>query len=264
MGHLTGPPLNSTDKKWIRQQHVFFVATAPLDKNFRVNVSPKSAKEFRIVNETTVSWLDYSGSGSETAAHLMENGRITVMFVAFTGAPKILRIYGTGRIILPLEMQRAQNQHLSNLYKGELLGEESCSYGFRAIITVTINRITQSCGKSIPFFDYQKPRMKLEEFAEGKGYEGMIAYRQKKNSFSIDGLASIAQLETQSVPSTVVNEKGYYMSTYDSSPAGYASKIYVYFFMLSRSFGLKQLARDIALCFLGAAVFYCISVLARI
>lgn len=99
MGKLVGPPLSESDQHWIAKQKIFFHATAAVSKNHRVNVSPKSAENFRVVDEKTVCWLDLSGSGSETAAHVMQNSRLTVMFVALEGPPKILRMYGKGEII---------------------------------------------------------------------------------------------------------------------------------------------------------------------
>lgn len=116
MGRVVGPPIAQGERKWIQEQKIFFHASAPLGRNHRINLSPKSASQFRVVNDNTVAWLDYSGksffffwlsykweiwydysgSGSETAAHLMENGRLTIMFVAFSGDPKIVRLYGRG------------------------------------------------------------------------------------------------------------------------------------------------------------------------
>ena len=99
MGKLIGPPISESEKDWISKQKIFFHASAPLSKNHRVNISPKSAQQFRVVDDFTVCWLDLTGSGSETAAHVLQNGRLTVMFVALEGAPKILRLFGQGELI---------------------------------------------------------------------------------------------------------------------------------------------------------------------
>ena len=96
MGKVIGPPLSPDDIKWMQCQHIFFHATSPLNSLHKINLSPKSAEQFRVVSENTVCWLDFSGSGAETAAHLLENGRITTMFVALNGPPKIIRLYGKG------------------------------------------------------------------------------------------------------------------------------------------------------------------------
>ena len=213
MGKVIGPPLKQSDQDWINLQHVFFHATAPLSSHHRVNVSPKSSQQFRVINDSTVSWLDYSGSGSETAAHLIENGRMTIMFVAFEGSPRIMRLYGRGEFVLPNEVDK--NEALRDAYKGELEGGNDYDNGFRCIVILHLDRVSQSCGYSIPKFLYQSERKTLKEFSSSKGLVGMQDYRYLKNSFSIDGLPSIGQLLKKEWPTSITSVDGYYFAHYD-------------------------------------------------
>ena len=212
-----GPPISSADREWISRQHVFFHASAPLGPRGRVNLSPKSAKQFRVVNDNTVCWLDYSGSGAETAAHIMENGRLTIMFVSFEGSPKILRLFGTGYFILPEDLTNPENSVFCDLFAGELPGQENYDPGFRCIVVLTVDRATHSCGYSIPFFNYISERPTLNEFSCKKGDEGMKIYRALKNSFSIDGLPGIGQLLMKQLPTAMTDNCGYYFAEYDGS-----------------------------------------------
>mmetsp|Transcript_21700 Transcript_21700/g.31579 ORF Transcript_21700/g.31579 Transcript_21700/m.31579 type:complete len:270 (+) Transcript_21700:112-921(+) len=214
MGRVIGPPIHEREKAWLLKQHVFFTGSAPLSAKNRVNVSPKSAKEFRVVDEKTVCWLDYTGSGSETAAHIMENGRLTIMFVSFEGPPKIIRFHGMGRLITPSDAMLIENKPISDLFEGELIGQRNYSCGFRCIIVMDVNRVSQSCGFSIPEFTYTRDRKTLREFTEEKGTEKIKEYRGLKNSFSIDGLKSVGQLETGRIPTSVNLEGGYYFAQY--------------------------------------------------
>lgn len=249
MGRQTGPPITPVDKAWMEKQHVFFVATAPLSPSHRINLSPKSAKEFRIVDDNTVCWLDYTGSGSETAAHVMENGRITIMFAALTGAPKILRLHGTARFILCHQVHEPRYEHITRLFEGELPGDAGYDVGFRCIFVMTVQRVSQSCGYSIPLFDYVKDRKTLQEVSAAKGVDGICAYRTLKNSFSIDGLPSITQMEKNSTPSKVYNKDGFLMSEYN---ANIFQRCKVYLWMLSRSYFIQRTARDMAMLAIGA------------
>lgn len=214
MGRVSGPPLSDSDRLFIQKQHIFFTASAPLSAAGHVNLSPKSATEFRVVSPNVVCYLDQTGSGSETAAHLLENGRITVMFIAFDGPPKILRMYGHGKLILPSEFDKPQYRNHVDLFDGLLPGQPSYSPGLRCIVTIELSRISTSCGYSIPFYDYVKERLTLHEYAEDKGEEGMRKYRLLKNSFSIDGLPSIATILSGEKPTGVVYEGGYMFGAY--------------------------------------------------
>jgi hypothetical protein len=151
MGKQVGPPITDSDKQWILQQKVFFHASAPLSRAHKVNLSPKSAAEFRVIDEHTVAWLDLSGSGSETCAHLLENGRLTIMFVALNGPPRILRLFGHGQIVLPRALRPGgEFSHLGAHFEGS----GQANPGFRAIVLLRVVRATSSCGFSIPRYEY--------------------------------------------------------------------------------------------------------------
>jgi hypothetical protein len=163
--------------QFIRAQHLFFVATAPLDSDGHVNMSPKGHDTLRILSPNKVAYLDLTGSGNETSAHLLENGRITFMFCAFDGAPDIIRLYGTGRTVLP---GTPEWDELSPLFPVMLSA--------RQIIVADIHRTSTSCGYAVPYYDYVGERDTDVRWAEAKGPDGLVAYRQEKNVASIDGL----------------------------------------------------------------------------
>jgi hypothetical protein len=163
--------------EWIARQKIFFVGTAPLSPDGHVNISPKGGDAFRILNPLEVAYQDYTGSGAETAAHLRENGRIVIMFCAFEGPPKIVRLHGIGSIVT-----EGHERHK------ELLGLFPENPGTRAIVHISVDRVSDSCGYSIPFFDYREPRDALDKWAIAKGGSGLEEYRALKNSKSIDGL----------------------------------------------------------------------------
>ena len=166
--------------EWIAQQRLFFVATAPLSREGHVNCSPKGGDSFRIIDPVTVAYQDLTGSGAETIAHLRENGRIVIMFCAFEGPPKIVRLQGKGEAIIPAH---PDFQLLNSLFPG--------NFGTRAIIRVTINRLSDSCGYAVPFFAYQGDRDTLDEWAQAKGPVKLKEYRTEKNAQSIDGLPAL-------------------------------------------------------------------------
>lgn len=254
MGRLIGPPLSESDKNWILRQKIFFCATAPNSTANRVNLSPKSASEFRVINSTTVCWLDLSGSGCETAAHLYENGRLTLLFVAFEGSPKIVRLYGTGEIVMPTSIGQSKFcTELTALYKENLPGGGNYHPGFRSFVLLHVNRISQSCGYSIPFLEYKSDRSTLLEFSEKRGPKGMVEYRALKNSFSIDGLYSIGQEEQGRVPSSCELKDGYVLATYGSDKL-MINQLYVYLRMLyCKHGGFSFNVRDFA--------FFCFGIL---
>jgi hypothetical protein len=161
----------------IRAQHLFFVATAPLDAEGHVNLSPKGCDSLRILSPHRVAYLDLTGSGNETSAHLLENGRITFLFCAFEGAPNIVRLYGQGRTVL---RDTSEWDELFPLFP-DLLGA-------RQIITADIHRVFTSCGYAVPFYDYKGERDTWVRWAENKGPDELVEYRKEKNSASIDGL----------------------------------------------------------------------------
>lgn len=162
---------------FIRKQQLFFVGTAPMSKDGHVNLSPKGYDTFRILSDRKVAYLDLTGSGNETSSHLEENGRITMMFCAFQGPPNILRLYGTGTVILPEDNEWEQ-----------LYGMFEPLPGVRQIIMVDIHKVQTSCGYAVPFMSFEKERETLQRWAEQKGEEGLHSYWQVKNLSSLDGL----------------------------------------------------------------------------
>jgi Pyridoxamine 5'-phosphate oxidase len=168
--------------KLIQEQHVFFVATAPLAAEGNLNLSPKGLDSFRILGPTAVAYLDLIGSGVETIAHLRENGRIVLMFCTFQGPPSVVRLHGRGRVI---ETQNEEFAPLAALFP---------QYdAVRAIVTVDVTRVSTSCGFGVPLLHYEKDRSQLLAWAERKGAEGLKAYKQEKNRISIDGLPGLAE-----------------------------------------------------------------------
>ena len=162
---------------FIRQQHLFFVATAPLSTAGHVNLSPKGLDSLRVLSPNRVAYLDLTGSGNETSAHLLENGRITLMFCGFQEPPLILRLYGQGRVVLPHD---SDWQALYSLF--------SPLPGARQIIVTEVDRVQTSCGFGVPLYDIQDQRSLLLDWAAKKGEAGLQDYRQQKNSVSLDGL----------------------------------------------------------------------------
>ena len=167
--------INKKIQKFISEQKIFFVATATEDS--RINLSPKGMDSFRVIDEKRVLWLNLTGSGNETAAHLHADGRITVMFCAFEGAPLILRLYGKGKVINPNDAH--WNGTVSLFPK---------LAGTRQIIDIDIELVQTSCGMSIPYFDFKEERLQLDDWAKGKGQEGIKDYWKEKNVQSIDGI----------------------------------------------------------------------------
>lgn len=159
---------------FIKNQKVFFVATAP--EEGRINLSPKGMDSLRVVSKNRVLWLNVTGSGNETAAHLSENPRITIMMCSFEGAPNILRIYGKGRAIHPGD---SDWKEVVNLFPE--------TPGTRQIFDISVESAQTSCGMSIPFFEYKGEREELNDWAREKGSDGIQKYWQDKNRTSIDG-----------------------------------------------------------------------------
>jgi len=158
---------------FIAQQKLFFVGTATDDS--RVNISPKGMDSLRVLNANRVVWLNVTGSGNETAAHLQSHSRMTIMFAAFEGNPIILRLYGHARCIQPQDDAWA-----------ELYAEFNPLPGARQIFDVRIDLVQSSCGMAVPFFDYVEEREQLTRWAQGKGEEGVKAYWREKNQLSLD------------------------------------------------------------------------------
>jgi hypothetical protein len=171
-------------REFILAQAVFFVATAPSGPDGHVNVSPKGMKGcLAVLGEHRVAYLDYTGSGAETIAHLRDNGRITVMFCAFEGPPKVVRLHGHGTVVTPAD------EAWADLRKTFPAADE---HGLRAIIDVAVSRVSDSCGYSVPFLDYVGERDLLTQWASHKTADDLVAYRARKNTSSIDGLPALA------------------------------------------------------------------------
>ena len=173
--------IDAAATRFIAAQHMFFVASAPLDSAGHVNLSPKGCDTFRILDPSTVAYLDFNGSGVETIAHLKENGRIVLMFCAFQGSPNILRLHGRGHVVEP---------HHPGF---DMLAQNfPAQEHFRSIIVVEVDRVTDSCGYGVPRFKYEGEREQLSAWARKQGPAGLKAYRQQKNKQNIDGLTGIS------------------------------------------------------------------------
>ena len=167
-------------EEFISAQQLFFVATSPLSDDGLVNVSPKGLDCFRILGPRQVAYLDVSGSGIETVAHLKENGRITIMFCSFVDPPMILRLYGKGTAI--------EHHHPEF---SELIGNFEALPGTRAIIKVDVERIADSCGWGVPRMAFESHRDQLPRYTKTIGDEGLRKAQLKKNMTSLDGLPGL-------------------------------------------------------------------------
>lgn len=166
-------------REFIERQHVYFVATAP-DSGGRVNISPKGYDSFCVLGDNSVCYLDLTGSGAETIAHLRDNGRVTFMFCAFEGKPNIVRLYGTGRFVRPGDSEF-----------DELLTNFGSFDGARSIVVADIDRTSTTCGYSVPFMDFQEERQRLNEHWSNKSDSDLDEYWRAKNAKSIDGLPAL-------------------------------------------------------------------------
>jgi hypothetical protein len=174
-------------REFILSQPMFFVGTAPSDMDGHVNVSPKGlAGSLAVLGPHRVAYLDYGGSGAETIAHLRDNGRIVLMFCAFTGPPNIVRLHGHGRVLLPPDP--GFGPLLAAI--GEPTGGPPLP-GLRTIIEVEVTRVSDSCGYAVPFMTYEQDRDLLPRFWSRKTPDETVEYWTKKNSTSIDGLPAV-------------------------------------------------------------------------
>jgi hypothetical protein len=168
---------------WIVAQPVFFVATAPLDEQGSINCSPKGNRdEFVVVSAHSVAYLDQTGSGVETIAHLRENGRIVLMFCAFTGPPRIVRLHGRGRVVL---RDAPDFEGFARHFPG------AHGVGVRSVVVVVVERISDSCGYGVPFMAFESHRPTMDQWANRKGPDGIREYWSQKNRVSIDDLGAI-------------------------------------------------------------------------
>lgn len=172
--------IDETVRKFIEAQPVFFVGSAPLSADGHVNVSPKGLDTLRVLGPRTIAYLDLTGSGIETVSHVKENGRVVLMFCAFQGPPRIIRLYGRGTVIEPQDHPFA-----------ELAAHFPEFEGTRSIIVVEVSRIADSCGYSVPLLRYEGERKQLTAWANKLGPEGLKIYRREKNQKSIDELSGL-------------------------------------------------------------------------
>ena len=173
--------ISTEHRAFIEKQPLFFVASAPLLANGHVNVSPKGLDSFRVLDRSTVMYLDLTGSGNETAAHVTENARLTLMFCAFQGSPKVLRLFCRGRIVT-----RASQEWTA------LLSHFPVQPAVRQIVVGTVESVQTSCGFGVPLMTFAGQRDRLPQWADGKGDEGLVEYRRTRNAISLDGLLSPA------------------------------------------------------------------------
>ncbi len=167
--------LNESHKDFIKEQKLFFTATAP--ETGRINLSPKGLDSFCVIDDHTAAYLDLTGSGNETASHIEENGRITIMFCSFTQKPLILRLYGRGEVI---HKGNTEWDHWHSFFQS-MVGE-------RQIIVIHIDSVQDSCGYAVPFYEFKNERDTLTKWSLKKGDEGIDKYQHENNQVSLDGL----------------------------------------------------------------------------
>jgi len=167
-------------REFLEAQPVFFVATAPTSDDGHINCSPKGLDTFRVLDEHTVAYLDLTGSGIETVAHVRENARITLMFCAFDGRPDIIRLYGRGTVVPAGSPDAA-----------DLLARFPEFPGMRSVIVVAVERVSSSCGYAVPKMTLDAPRDELLDWATKKDAPALAAYWGEKNAQSIDGLPGL-------------------------------------------------------------------------
>lgn len=162
---------------WIGAQRMFFVATAPLSAQGHINCSPKGLDSLRVLGPQSVAYVDLTGSGAETAAHLRESGRIVLMFCAFEGVPKIVRLHGRGEVVVAGDASWP-----------ELSAQVPQHPSARAVVRVTVDRVSDSCGYAVPLMNFAGERDVMERWVQTKGVGNLPAYRREMNAQSIDGL----------------------------------------------------------------------------
>lgn len=172
------PSLTPALRDFIARQHIFFAASAAAGT--RINISPRSTREFRVIGDNEVCWLDLTGSGAETAAHMKADGRLTIMFCAFEGPPNILRLYGRGEIL------HRDGDEFARILK-EQFGDQR-PVGTRQIVRLAVDLVKTSCGYGVPAFAYERERGALDNWAANKGPDGVADYWREKNVLSMDGL----------------------------------------------------------------------------
>lgn len=174
--------------KWMAKQRMFFVATAPSSSEGLVNVSPKGHESLCVLDELTLAYLDYGGSGAETIAHVRENGRIVIMMCAFEGPPKTFRFYGNAEVVTPLDDGFAEMAKLFDVP----------GLGTRAIIRIHLTRIQDSCGYGVPNYEFKSHRESSQNwFKSNDGTDAVRDYQVQKNLQSLDGLPALTETEAR-------------------------------------------------------------------
>ncbi|MEO8687350.1 MAG: pyridoxamine 5'-phosphate oxidase family protein [Solirubrobacteraceae bacterium] len=190
--------IDDTMREWIARQPMFFVGSAPLAEDGHVNLSPKGpGGSLRVLGPTRVAYLDIVGSGAETIAHLRENGRIVVMFCAFEGPPRIVRLHGRGEVVL------LDDPRYDRLLADAAFAEATVPEARRAIVLVDVARIGSSCGYGVPLMDYAGERPHTDASTRKRlrtgGPDAIVGYQQRHNLESIDGLPAVPALDRSSV-----------------------------------------------------------------
>lgn len=214
--------ISPREEEFIASQKVFFVATAPLSPHHFINVSPKApGTSLVVLGPKKVAYADLTGSGAEAAANVQENGRVTIMFVNIEEGPaKILRLYGSARVVSAKTAERSLVQKFPTSITQSL--------GFRAIFVVDVERVSSSCGYSMPILTHVKYRSSLDEWFCKRGQDGMDAYRLEKNSFSINGLNSHCSLDGGVDESIMaVRKDGYILGVMKNSQVSSSLKKYL-------------------------------------
>lgn len=175
-------------RDWIGHQQMFFVGTAPSDSSGHVNLSPKGHDALRVVNDKTLAYLDYGGSGIETIAHVRQNGRIVIMMCAFEGPPKIFRFHGRGEVVTPID---EGFDELASLF--DLQG-----LGVRAILKINVDRISDSCGYGVPLYKFENQRQSSRNWVRKQGIDAIRDYQMANNLCSIDGVPAVTEEEARS------------------------------------------------------------------
>jgi len=176
------PKIDDKLRAWVNKQHMFFVATAPLAGDGFVNCSPKGLDVFRVLDDHTVAYLDLTGSGVETIAHLKENGRIVLMFCSYDAAPRIVRLHGKGRL----------HEAGSDDYNA-LAPNFPALAGARSIIVIDVQRISDSCGFGVPLMEFKAERATLTDYWDQNGEQKVDDYQRKENAKSLDGLPGVSK-----------------------------------------------------------------------
>lgn len=172
--------ISPTQQEWIKKQKMFFVSTAPLSADGHINCSPKGLESFRVLDSNTVIYQDLVGSGAETIAHVKENKRIVIMFCAFEGPPKILRLHGHG---VAITLYDQEFDTLNSLFPPRK--------GVRSYIRIKVYRVADSCGYSVPVYDFKKDRDVLDKWVDSKNEDELKNYIAKNNEISLDGLPAV-------------------------------------------------------------------------